>query len=128
VRYVQYSRGRFLNAAADVASTENEQMSVGLETGGHRVMMRQIAGLIARRIITYSREGERVEQGERMGLIRFGSRVDVFVPTDSTVRVKLGELTAAGHTVIAELPHAMAGAETGEADGAREVAGLGSHR
>lgn len=108
VRYVQYARGKFLNAAADTASVENEQMSVGIEHGGHRVMMRQIAGLIARRIVTYSREGERVEQGERMGLIRFGSRVDVFVPPGSTVRVKLGELTAAGQTVIAELPVAAA--------------------
>jgi phosphatidylserine decarboxylase len=104
VRYVQYSRGRFMNAAAPDASVENEQMSVGIESGGQRVMMRQIAGLVARRIVTYSREGERVEQGERMGLIRFGSRVDVFVPVGSAVRVKLGELTAAGHTVIAELP------------------------
>jgi phosphatidylserine decarboxylase len=108
VRFVQYSRGRFLNAAADVASTENEQMSVGIDAGPHRVMMRQIAGLVARRIVTYSREGERVEQGERMGLIRFGSRVDVFVPPGSSVRVALGQLTNAGATVIAELPDASA--------------------
>ncbi|HZF68089.1 MAG TPA: phosphatidylserine decarboxylase family protein [Gemmatirosa sp.] len=104
VRFVQYSRGRFVNAAAESASTENEQMSVGIDAGRHRVMMRQIAGLIARRIVTYSREGERVEQGERMGLIRFGSRVDVFVPRGSQVRVALGELTSAGATVLAELP------------------------
>jgi phosphatidylserine decarboxylase len=60
--------------------------------------------LIARRIHTYSREGERVEQGERMGLIRFGSRVDVFVSPDASVRVKVGQTTIAGTTVIAELP------------------------
>ncbi len=106
VRYVQYARGKFLNAAHEASSTDNEQMSVGLDAGPHRVLIRQIAGLIARRIITYSREGERVEQGERMGLIRFGSRVDVFVPTGAEVRVKLGELTSAGVTVIAELPGA----------------------
>lgn len=107
VRMVQYSRGKFLNAAAPEASTENEQMSVGIESGTQRVMMRQIAGLVARRIIAYSREGERVEQGERMGLIRFGSRVDVFVPIGSDIRVKLGELTTAGTTVIAELPDTL---------------------
>jgi phosphatidylserine decarboxylase len=71
----------------------------------HRVLFRQIAGLIARRIVTYSREGDdAVEQGERMGLIRFGSRVDVFVPVGSVVKVKLGEKPQAGVTVLAELP------------------------
>ncbi len=78
--------------------------SVGVETGAHRVLMRQIAGLVARRIITYSRPGDRAEQGERFGLIRFGSRVDVYVPSASTARVRVGEHTAAGTTVIAELP------------------------
>ena len=104
VRYVKYTSGKFVNAAAESSSLENEQMSVGLESGGHRLLVRQIAGLIARRIITYSREGERVEQGERMGLIRFGSRVDLFVPLGSALRVKLGDLTQAGATVLAELP------------------------
>ena len=104
VRHVQYVQGKFLNAVSEASSAENEQSSVGIDTGRHRVLMRQIAGLIARRIITYSREGEQAEQGARMGLIRFGSRVDVFVPTSSTVRVKIGDLTVAGSTVIAELP------------------------
>ena len=104
VRYVNYARGKFRNAVTPESSAENEQMSVGLESGGHRILVRQIAGLIARRIITYSREGERVEQGERMGLIRFGSRVDLFIPPGSTLRVKLGDLTSAGTTVVAELP------------------------
>lgn len=103
VRYVYNSPGKFLNAATEQSSLENEQTSVGLETGAHRILVRQIAGLIARRIHTYSREGERVEQGERMGLIRFGSRVDVFVPAGSVIRVKVGETTIAGTTVIAEL-------------------------
>jgi phosphatidylserine decarboxylase len=67
------------------------------------VLVRQIAGLIARRIVTYSKPGEHVEQGERMGLIRFGSRVDVFLPLDAQLRVKLGEMTLAGTTPIAEL-------------------------
>jgi phosphatidylserine decarboxylase len=106
VGYVKYARGKFINAAAPSSSEENEQMSVGVDTGRYRVLVRQIAGLIARRIVTYSREGERVQQGDRMGLIRFGSRVDVFVPRGSAVRVKLGELTSAGTTVLAELPDA----------------------
>ena len=104
VKYVQYNPGKFLNAAVEKSSLENEQRSVGIESGPNRILVRQIAGLIARRIVTYSREGERVEQGERMGLIRFGSRVDVFMPTDSTIRVKVGDLTVAGTTTIAELP------------------------
>ena len=104
VRYVHRSPGKFLNAAAAESSLENEQTSVGLEASGQRILIRQIAGLIARRIHTYSREGERVEQGERMGIIRFGSRVDVFVPPASDVRVKVGETTVAGTTVLAELP------------------------
>ena len=104
VRYVFNSPGKFLNAATQQSSLENEQTSVGLEAGKHRVLVRQIAGLIARRIHTYSREGERVEQGERLGLIRFGSRVDVFVPPGSAVTAKVGDSTIAGTTVIAELP------------------------
>ena len=103
VKYVQYNPGKFLNAAVEKSSLENEQRSVGIESGPYRILVRQIAGLIARRIVTYSREGERVEQGERMGLIRFGSRVDVFLPTDARVAVKIGELTTAGTTVVAEL-------------------------
>ena len=104
VKYVQYNPGKFLNAAVEKSSLENEQRSVGIESGPYRILVRQIAGLIARRIVTYSRTGERVEQGERMGLIRFGSRVDIFLPTDAQVRVKIGELTTAGTTVVAELP------------------------
>lgn len=105
VQYVHYNKGKFLNAAADKASLENEQSSVGVQTdAGLRVLVRQIAGLIARRIVTYSRMGERVSQGDRMGIIRFGSRVDLFLPTGSTVRVKTGELTTAGVTIVAELP------------------------
>ena len=103
VKYVQYSPGKFLNAAAEKSSTENEQMSVGIETARGRVLTRQIAGLIARRIVTYSKVGETVAQGDRMGLIRFGSRVDIFLPMNAVVRAKIGDLPVAGSTVIAEL-------------------------
>jgi phosphatidylserine decarboxylase len=106
VRYVHYIRGKFLHAAAEKASLENEQMSVGLVSGArqHRVLVRQIAGLIARRIANYSREGEIVEQGDRMGIIRSGSRVDVLVPLNAEILVHVGQITKAGSTVIARLP------------------------
>ena len=104
VTYVHYNPGKFLNAAHDKASLENEQSSVGIESARGKVMMRQIAGLIARRIATYSKVGDKAEQGERMGIIRFGSRVDVFVPVGSKPLVQVGQTTAAGVSVIAELP------------------------
>lgn len=104
VRYVHYNTGKFLNAAHDKASLENEQMSVGIDTGRYRVLVRQIAGLIARRIANYARDGAAVMQGERMGIIRFGSRVDVFVPPAASVRVAVGDMPVAGVTVLAELP------------------------
>jgi phosphatidylserine decarboxylase len=104
VRYIKYNPGKFLNAAAEKSSVENEQSSVGIETTHGRVLVRQIAGLIARRIVTYSKEGQQVQQAERMGLIRFGSRVDVFLPLDATLRVKIGDATLAGTSVIAEMP------------------------
>ena len=103
VRYVKYNPGKFLNAAAEKSSTENEQMSVGIETTMGRVLTRQIAGLIARRIVTYSKLGESVGQGDRMGLIRFGSRVDVFLPMSAEVKAKIGDMTVAGTSVIGRL-------------------------
>lgn len=103
VRYVQYNKGKFINAAAEKSSLENEQMSVGIESGKRRVLVRQIAGLIARRIVTYSRVGETIRQGDRMGIIRFGSRVDVFVPSGTRILSKVGDLTTAGTTVLGEL-------------------------
>jgi phosphatidylserine decarboxylase len=117
VTYIHYNKGKFFNASAEKSSLENEQMSVGVETlppdsgrtarvgTSQRVLVRQIAGLIARRIVTYSKLGDRVRQGDRMGIIRFGSRVDLFLPVNSTIRSKLGDVTTAGVTVLGELPH-----------------------
>ncbi len=101
VGYRRYAAGRFLNAMAEKASTENEQSSVGLDAPRGRILIRQIAGLVARRIITDHAEGTDVAQGERLGLIRFGSRVDVFVPAGVEVLVREGDVTRAGRTVIA---------------------------
>ena len=104
VKYVHYNQGKFFNAATDKSSLENEQMSVGIDTGRIRVLVRQIAGLIARRIVTYSKVDEKVKQGDRMGIIRFGSRVDLFLPVGSKVVARLGDVTTAGVTVLAEFP------------------------
>lgn len=103
VAYEHYNPGKFLNAAAEKASLENEQMSVGIDGPSNKVLVRQIAGLVARRIATYARVGARAVQGERMGIIRFGSRVDVFVPPDATIRARVGDHPVAGVTVLAEL-------------------------
>jgi phosphatidylserine decarboxylase len=106
VVYRHYNPGKFLNAAMEKASLENEQSSIGIESpdGRYRLLVRQIAGLIARRIVTYGAVGDTVEQGARLGIIRFGSRVDVFVPPASVVKVKVGQGIIAGTTVLAELP------------------------
>ena len=103
VRYVHRTAGKFMNAATEESSLENEQTSVGLESNGKRILVRQIAGLIARRIVTDAKEGDRVQQGERMGLIRFGSRVDIFLPKGTSIRVKVGDVTYAGSSVLGEL-------------------------
>lgn len=104
VQYVVHKAGKFLNAVTEASSAENEQASVGLVSGRHRILVRQIAGLIARRIITDSAVGDTAAQGARMGLIRFGSRVDVFLPPASVLQVAVGQRTQAGVTVLAQLP------------------------
>ena len=103
VRLVEHKPGQFRNAATEQSSLQNEQTSIGIEVGSNHILVRQIAGLIARRIVTDAKDGEHVQQGERMGLIRFGSRVDVFLPASATLRVKVGDVTYAGASVIAEL-------------------------
>jgi len=103
VRLVERKPGRFMNAAAEESSLQNEQTSIGIEVGSNHILVRQIAGLIARRIVTDAKDGERVQQGARMGLIRFGSRVDIFLPASTKLRVKVGDMTYAGASVIAEL-------------------------
>jgi len=99
--YRLYSRGKFGHAMPEKASTDNEQCSVGLATARGKLLVRQIAGSIARRIVTDHEPGTEVRQAERMGLIRFGSRVDVFVPSGAQVLVQAGEKTRAGQSVVA---------------------------
>ena len=106
VELVRYNKGKFLHAGGDKASLENEQASVGLRTARGPLLVRQIAGLIARRIVTDARPRERATQGERMGMIRFGSRVDVFLPVQGgpAVTVRAGARVQAGTTPLAEYP------------------------
>jgi phosphatidylserine decarboxylase len=104
VAYRAYNPGKFLNAAEEKASLDNEQASLGLTTPRGPVLVRQIAGLLARRIVTDAEVGDTAVQGARMGLIRFGSRVDLFVRPDATPRVAVGDRTRAGQTVVAEWP------------------------
>jgi phosphatidylserine decarboxylase len=104
ITHRHYEPGQFLNAATEKASLENEQASIGMETRRGKVLIRQIAGLIARRIVTDHGIGTSARQGDRMGLIRFGSRVDVFLPVAARVMVAEGDTTRAGQTVIAEWP------------------------
>lgn len=104
VTYRHYNPGKFGHAAAEKSSLDNEQSSVGLETARGKVLVRQIAGLVARRIVTDHAIGTWVNQGDRLGMIRFGSRVDLFFPLDARVNVKVDDTTRAGVTVIAEWP------------------------
>jgi len=106
VELVHYNPGKFLHAADEKASLENEQSSVGLRGPRGRVLVRQIAGLIARRIVTDGKPGEHAAQASRLGLIRFGSRTDVFLPLSAraAVRVKPGDRIRVGGTVLAEYP------------------------
>jgi phosphatidylserine decarboxylase len=99
-----YHEGSFLNAALDKASLENERNAVHLRTaGGVDVTCVQVAGLIARRILCYVQAGDRLARGQRYGFIRFGSRVDVYLPTSATPRVAIGDKVHATSTVLAEL-------------------------
>ena len=103
-----YREGRYLPAWESEASRQNEQASLAIETAAGPVVVRQIAGLVARRIVTYARVGDRVGRGERIGLIRFGSRVDLFVPAEWRIEVEPGDRVRGGETVVATALHAAA--------------------
>ena len=104
IKHVSHQNGRFMKAWLPKASTENERSTVVIETPeGHIVMARQIAGAVARRIVTYAQEGEECYIDEHMGFIKFGSRVDVYLPLGTEPCVKLGQKTTGNETVIAKL-------------------------
>lgn len=100
-----YHPGKFINADLDKASTENERNALHLRTAdGQDITCVQVAGLIARRILCYVEAGKQLQRGERYGFIRFGSRVDLYLPKDVRVKVGVGETVSATSTILAELP------------------------
>jgi phosphatidylserine decarboxylase len=104
VRECWYHPGKFLNAALDKSSSENERNAVWIATEhGEDVVSVQIAGLIARRILCYAKRGDQVETGQRYGFIRFGSRVDLYLPQGTGLKVKLGQWVSSGNDVVANL-------------------------
>jgi phosphatidylserine decarboxylase len=104
VREVRYRRGRFLNAMNEVSAEHNEQNIVTLAGSGQVVIFKQIAGLLARRIVFYPKVGDLLQRGQRVGLIKFGSRVDVLFDADARLQVKVGDRVRGGSTVVAYLP------------------------
>jgi phosphatidylserine decarboxylase len=105
VKQQWYHSGKFLNAALDKASTENERNALWLRTAeGHDVTCVQVAGLIARRVLSYVQPGDKLVRGQRYGFIRFGSRVDLYLPPGSQIKVTIGEKVFATTTLVAQLP------------------------
>lgn len=104
VIYAKYHAGKFLVASLPKASTENERTTIVVKhsINGKSVLFRQIAGALARRIVMYSQEGDKVKQGGEMGFIKFGSRVDLYLPLDAKLKVKIGDSVKGSQTVIAD--------------------------
>ncbi len=104
VKYFKYHPGKYLVAWHPKSSTENERTTVVTENSvGTQILFRQIAGALARRIVWYVKEGDKVEQGDQFGFIKFGSRVDVYLPLGTEVKVAIGDVVKGGRTVLAEL-------------------------
>jgi phosphatidylserine decarboxylase len=103
VEKIVYQPGKFFNADLDKASADNERNSLVISTGATRIAVVQIAGLVARRIVCFVKEGQPVGAGERFGMIRFGSRLDVYLPEDTAPLVAVGQIATAGETVLADL-------------------------
>jgi phosphatidylserine decarboxylase len=104
VRYVKYHPGKYLVAWHPKSSTENERSTIVVGNGKYEILVRQIAGILARRIVNYLKTGEEVKQGEEFGFIKFGSRVDVFLPLDAQILVMLDQQVRGGETILAKFP------------------------
>jgi phosphatidylserine decarboxylase len=102
VKFLRYHEGKFLVAWHPKASTENERTTMVIEKVGFSVLVRQIAGAVAKRIVYYPHENDKVKQGSELGFIKFGSRVDLYLPLDAKINVAIGQKTKGGVTVIAE--------------------------
>src|SRR3569833_2219235 len=107
---VRYQTGKFLNAMNQECAERNEQNIVTVRGEGIEIVFKQIAGLIARRIVFNYREGDKLERGQRVGLIKFGSRTDVILPAEADIRVKTGERVKGGSSIIAEMARVNSGA------------------
>jgi phosphatidylserine decarboxylase len=104
VFYKKYHPGKYLMAWNEKSSTENERTTIAVDTlTNHKVAFRQIAGYVARRIVMYSKEGDQAKAGHELGFIKFGSRMDVFLPLDTEILCKIGDITTGGIDVIAKL-------------------------
>jgi phosphatidylserine decarboxylase len=102
IEKIIYKNGKFFNASLDKASEYNERNSFIIETNTDKIVVVQIAGLIARRILSFISEGDKIDKGDRIGLIRFGSRVDIYFPSTYEIKVNQNDIVVAGETIIAE--------------------------
>jgi len=103
IQATRYNSGKFFNAASHKASLDNEQSAILLNNGHVTILVKQIAGLIARRIVCWAKEGDEYQRGQRFGLIRFGSRVDIFLPEGTDIRVAIGDIVNGGSSIIGYL-------------------------
>ncbi|MBT3184291.1 MAG: phosphatidylserine decarboxylase family protein [Nitrospina sp.] len=103
IQATRYNPGKFLNAASHKASLDNEQSAILLNNGRVTILVKQIAGLIARRIVCWAKEGDEYQRGQRYGLIRFGSRMDVFLPEGTDIKVAIGDIVHGGSSIIGYL-------------------------
>jgi phosphatidylserine decarboxylase len=103
IQATRYNPGKFLNAASHKASLDNEQSAILLNNGHVTILVKQIAGLIARRIVCWAEEGDEYQRGQRFGLIRFGSRVDIFLPEGTDIKVEIGDIVSGGSSIIGHL-------------------------
>lgn len=103
IDYIKYIKGKFVAAFHDKASDLNERSHIGINTGSTRILMKQITGAVARRIVYEVKEGDDVTIGERFGMIKFGSRTDLILPPDTKIQVKVGDIVVGGITVIGHL-------------------------
>jgi phosphatidylserine decarboxylase len=103
VKYVNYFKGEFIAAFEKDSSLRNERTEIGIESNGFKLLFKQIAGFVARRIVCELRSGNTVKAGEKFGMIKFGSRVDVLIPVNSDVRVNLNQKVRGGETILAEV-------------------------
>jgi len=109
ITHVEYRPGRFLPAYRHEAAAENERNEIWIEQGGRTIVCRQVVGILARRVVCRVQPGAAVAAGDRFGIMKFGSRMDVFLPLDATLRVRVGDRVRGGVTVLATLPAGSAG-------------------